>query len=46
MCVYACVKPCYGKTVKGGGVYRTFWGLIGAPVVKAGVLASWVVDEA
>ena len=48
MCDYACIKPCYGKTIKWGEgcVYRPFWGLIGAPVVKAEVLASWDLDEA
>ena len=31
-----CVKPCYGKTVDLGGVFRPFGGLMGAPGVTAG----------
>ena len=38
MCDYACVKLCYGKTVKLVGVIRPFGGLIGVPRVTTG---SW-----
>ena len=33
---FNCMKPCQGKTVDLGGVFRPFWGLMGAPGVTAG----------
>ena len=38
--------PTGRQSSKGGCVYHPFWGLIGALVVKARVLAYWDVDEA
>ena len=32
---FRCVKPCQGKTVDFGGVFRPLGGLIGAPKLKA-----------